>query len=160
MDILIARTEDEIVGSYRRLAGAAALGCDTETSGLGARTARIFSIQFSDGEFSVLVPLSEGVELGQLARLLESVDVVKIFHNAKFDLEFLAAAGHGVLFTTHDPNHARRAADRAYLLRAGVRIAEGAVRSVLTRRQLEALYGAPVETLTDTATGAAAFLPG
>jgi len=27
----------------------------------------------------------------------------------------LAASGHGVLFTTHDPNHALRAADRAYL---------------------------------------------
>jgi energy-coupling factor transporter ATP-binding protein EcfA2 len=31
-----------------------------------------------------------------------------------------AAAGHGVLFTTHDPNHAMRAADRVYLLRVGV----------------------------------------
>jgi iron complex transport system ATP-binding protein len=76
------------------------------------------------------------------------------------EIRALAAAGHGVLFTTHDPNHALRAADRAYLLRAGERIAEGAVKSVLTRAQLEALYGAPVETLTDTASGAAAFLPG
>jgi iron complex transport system ATP-binding protein len=76
------------------------------------------------------------------------------------EIRALAAAGHGVLFTTHDPNHALRAADRAYLLRAGERIAEGAVRTVLTRAQLEALYGAPVETLTDTTTGHAAFLPG
>jgi iron complex transport system ATP-binding protein len=76
------------------------------------------------------------------------------------EIRALAAAGHGVLFTTHDPNHALRAADRAYLLRGGERIAEGAVRNVLTRHQLEALYGTPVETLTDTATGAAAFLPG
>jgi iron complex transport system ATP-binding protein len=76
------------------------------------------------------------------------------------EIRALAAAGHGVLFTTHDPNHALRAADRAYLLRAGERIAEGAVGSVLTRAQLEALYQAPVETLTDTATGKAAFLPG
>ena len=63
----------------------------------------------------------------------------------------LAAAGHGVLFTTHDPNHAMRAADRAYLLREGVRIAEGAIGAVLNRAQLEELYGAPVETITDTA---------
>jgi iron complex transport system ATP-binding protein len=76
------------------------------------------------------------------------------------EIRALAAAGHGVLFTTHDPNHALRAADRAYLLRAGERIAEGKVGDVLTRPQLEALYGAPVETLTDTASGAAAFLPG
>ena len=72
----------------------------------------------------------------------------------------LAAAGHGVLFTTHDPNHALRAADRAYLLREGQRLAEGKVADVLTRKQLEALYGAPVETLTDTASGTTAFLPG
>ena len=76
------------------------------------------------------------------------------------EMRALAAAGHGVLFTTHDPNHALRAADRAYLLRAGERIAEGAVGGVLTRVQLEALYRAPVEQLTDTATGASAFLPG
>jgi len=76
------------------------------------------------------------------------------------EIRALAAAGHGVLFTTHDPNHALRAADRAYLLRAGEQIAEGAVDHVLTRAQLEALYRAPVETLTDAATGKAAFLPG
>jgi|SRR5262245_26906549 len=76
------------------------------------------------------------------------------------EIRALAAAGHGVLFTTHDPNHALRAADRAYLLRAGERIAEGAVGAVLTRSQLEELYRAPVEQLTDTASGGSAFLPG
>ena len=53
-----------------------------------------------------------------------------------------------------------RAADRAFLLREGARIAEGATGAVLNRTQLEALYGAPVETITDTATGKIAFLPG
>ena len=76
------------------------------------------------------------------------------------EIRALAGAGHGVLFTTHDPNHALRAADRAYLLRAGERIAEGAVSTVLTRERLEDLYRAPVETLTDAATGHTAFLPG
>jgi len=72
----------------------------------------------------------------------------------------LAGAGHGILFTTHDPNHALRAADRAYLLRQGERVAEGDVGAVLTRERLEDLYGASVEKLTDAATGHAAFLPG
>jgi len=76
------------------------------------------------------------------------------------ELRALAAAGHGVLFTTHDPNHALRAADRAFLIRAGERVAEGAVRDVLTLARLEDLYGAPVEMLTDGASGATAFLPG
>jgi hypothetical protein len=34
------------------------------------------------------------------------------------------------------------------------------VADVLNRAQLETLYGAPVEIVTDTATGAGAFLPG
>jgi len=76
------------------------------------------------------------------------------------EIRALAGAGHGVLFTTHDPNHALRAADRAYLLRAGERIAEGAVGAVLTRERLEDLYRAPVEKVTDGETGHAAFLPG
>src|SRR5438477_4162470 len=75
------------------------------------------------------------------------------------EIRALGASGHGVLFTTHDPNHAMRAADRAFLLREGARIAEGATGSVLNRAQLEALYGAPVETITDMA-GKSAFLPG
>jgi iron complex transport system ATP-binding protein len=76
------------------------------------------------------------------------------------EIRALARAGHGILFTTHDPNHALRAADRAYLLRQGERIAEGAVDTVLTRERLEDLYRAPVEKLLDSATGHAAFLPG
>jgi len=76
------------------------------------------------------------------------------------EIRALATSGHGVLFTTHDPNHALRAADRAYLLRDGERIAEGSVRDVLNREQLEALYRAPVERLFDPIRGGTAFLPG
>ena len=76
------------------------------------------------------------------------------------EIRELAAAGHGVLFTTHDPNHAMRAADRAFLLRDGTGIAEGAIGAVLNRGQLEQLYGAPVEIVTDPAAGKSAFLPG
>jgi iron complex transport system ATP-binding protein len=76
------------------------------------------------------------------------------------EIRTLAAAGHGILFTTHDPNHALRAADRAFLMRDGQRIADGRVREVLTRARLQSLYGTPIEMLTDEATGTIAFLPG
>jgi iron complex transport system ATP-binding protein len=75
------------------------------------------------------------------------------------EIRALAESGHGVLFTTHDPNHALRAADRAYLLREGAKVAEGRIGEVLTLANLEALYRAPVKRLTD-ASGEAAFLPG
>ena len=74
-------------------------------------------------------------------------------------LRELAGEGLGVLFTTHDPNQALRVADRVVLLRAGAVMAEGPARDVLTPPALEALYGAPVETLSDAA-GRVAFLPG
>src|ERR1700741_2660663 len=49
------------------------------------------------------------------------------------EIRALAASGHGVLFTTHDPNHALRAADRAYLLRDGECLAQGRVADILNR---------------------------
>ncbi|MFN2500738.1 MAG: hypothetical protein ABR530_01865 [Pyrinomonadaceae bacterium] len=94
MDILVARTDDQISHAFERLSHATSLGCDTETSGFGARSGRLYSVQFSDGEFNVLVPTSEGVSLGPLAGVLADPSIIKIFHNAKFDLEFLAENGY------------------------------------------------------------------
>jgi len=76
------------------------------------------------------------------------------------EIRALGGSGHGVLFTTHDPNHALRAADRAYLLREGARLGEGAVGEILGRAQLEALYGTPVELIADADGQRSAFMPG
>lgn len=92
--ILVARSNSEIETAYEKLITATVLGCDTETSSLSARTGKIFSVQFSDGDFSVLIPTSEGVALGKLAAILDDPNTVKIFHNARFDLEFLRAIGY------------------------------------------------------------------
>lgn len=94
MTNFVARSTIEIEQAFERLADAPELGCDTETSGLSARRGRLLSVQFSDGSFSVLVPISEGVALGKLANILENPHIIKIFHNAKFDLEFLRENGY------------------------------------------------------------------
>lgn len=96
MEILIARTLDEIEFAVQRLSKADVLGCDTETSGFNSRSGKLFSIQFSDGRFNVLVPLSEGIAMKGFIEILANPNIVKIFHNAKFDLEFLNDAGHAV----------------------------------------------------------------
>jgi len=96
MEILVARTEEEIDLAYERLAAATILGCDTETSGFSAKQGRLFSVQFSDGEFGVLLPVSEGIAPGRFADVLADASVVKIFHNAKFDLQFLTENGYEV----------------------------------------------------------------
>lgn len=93
MNILVARSPEEIDNAYSRLSAVETLGCDTETSSLNSKYGKLFSIQFSDGEFNVLVPFSEGVPLGKLVDVLADPSIVKIFHNAKFDLDFLGAAG-------------------------------------------------------------------
>ncbi|MDI1242980.1 MAG: hypothetical protein PSX80_13780 [bacterium] len=93
MEVFIARTEAEFESAYERLSKADVLGCDTETSALSAKYGKLHSIQFSDGEFNVLVPLSEGIAMGRFADLLADPAITKVFHNAKFDLEFLTAAG-------------------------------------------------------------------
>ena len=74
------------------------------------------------------------------------------------EIEQLADAGLGVLFTTHDPNHALRAAHRVCLLRDGAIVAEGNTREMLTRDKLETLYGAAVVPVIDSSR--VAFLPG
>lgn len=93
MEVLITRTEAEFETAYERLVKADVLGCDTETSSLSPKYGKLYSIQFSDGEFNVLVPLSEGIAMAQCADLLANPAITKVFHNAKFDLEFLTAAG-------------------------------------------------------------------
>ncbi len=90
----MARRAGEIQTAYEKLSAKSILGCDTETNSLSARTGKILSVQFSDGDFSVLVPTSEGIPLGKLAAILENPKITKIFHNAKFDLEFLRTSGY------------------------------------------------------------------
>ena len=75
------------------LSASAVLGCDTETSGLSSRHGRLFSIQFSDGTYNVLIPISEGIEPGPLRQVLSDPLIIKIFHNARFDLDFLNENG-------------------------------------------------------------------
>ncbi|MEJ7849352.1 MAG: hypothetical protein WKF92_14825 [Pyrinomonadaceae bacterium] len=96
MNILVARTPEEIEFAYEKLSESKVIGCDTETSGLSAKYGRLFSVQFSDGDFNVLVPISENVPLGKLAEILQDASIIKIFHNAKFDFDFLRENGYGV----------------------------------------------------------------
>src|SRR5262249_24743905 len=75
------------------------------------------------------------------------------------EIRALALSGHGVLFTTHDPNHAMRAAGRAHPFPDGIRVSGGATGGLLTKAQWERLYGPSVERVNDS-TGRTAFLPG
>lgn len=119
----------------------------TELSGGERQLVMLARALAQEPQFIVLDEPTASLDFGNQGRVMHEILALK-------------AAGHGVLFTTHDPNHAMRTADRAYLLRQGARIAEGATGTILERKQLEALYGTPVELITDRDTGRTAFLPG
>jgi iron complex transport system ATP-binding protein len=74
------------------------------------------------------------------------------------EIRALAAAGLGVIVSTHDPNHALRHTDRALLIRDGAVLASGPVREVLTRDRLQSLYRAGVIAVEGAESRA--FLPG
>jgi iron complex transport system ATP-binding protein len=59
----------------------------------------------------------------------------------------LAASGISVLFSTHDPDHAFLAADRALLLAEGRALEIGAPRDVIRADTLHRLYGVPVSVV-------------
>jgi iron complex transport system ATP-binding protein len=132
-----------------------------ERFGIGRLAARPYT-EISGGERQLVLLARALAQEPQFIVLDEPTASLDFGNQGKVmrEIKALAASGHGVLFTTHDPNHAMRAAHRAYLLRAGTCLADGPVERVLNRRQLEALYGAPVEQLVDSNTGGAAFLPG
>jgi iron complex transport system ATP-binding protein len=56
----------------------------------------------------------------------------------------LARSGTGVLFSTHDPDHAFLVADRVALLKDGALLALGAPEAAITEANLRTLYGVKV----------------
>ena len=118
----------------------------TELSGGERQLVLLARALAQEPQFVVLDEPTASLDFGNQGRVMREILALK-------------ASGHGVLFTTHDPNHAMRTADRVYLLRQGARIAEGATGTVLDRPHLEALYGTPVELIGDH-TGRTVFLPG
>jgi iron complex transport system ATP-binding protein len=119
----------------------------TEISGGERQLTLLARALAQEPQFVVLDEPTASLDFGNQGRVMQ-------------EIRALGASGHGVLFTTHDPNHAMRAANRAFLLRQGKCIADGEVRAVLNRTQLEALYGAKLSVFRDHDGGESAFLPG
>lgn len=159
--VLMGRTAHGSLFSAPSAADHAVVGRALERFGIASLRARPYTM-LSGGERQLVLLARALAQEPQFIVLDEPTASLDFGNQGKVmsEIRALAAAGHGILFTTHDPNHALRAADRAFLMRDGQRLAEGRVREVLTRARLQTLYGAPIEMLTDEATGTTAFLPG
>lgn len=62
---------------------------DTETTGLNYLSDRLCTIQFFSEDYSLLIRFNEHREYSNLKKLLLSNEILKIFHNAVFDVSFL-----------------------------------------------------------------------
>lgn len=117
----------------------------TEISGGERQLALIARALAQGADFLIMDEPATGLDYGHQHRLL-------------MRLRALAAAGYGVVFTTHHPEHALLAADRTLLLQAGRLHASGPTAEVLTPASIESLYGVRVRVATDAA-GRCGFIP-
>ncbi len=74
-------------------------------------------------------------------------------------LQELARQGHAVLLTTHAPDHSLWLDANVLAMKQGRVLAHGAATEVCTAAMLQSLYGTPMCTLQDAATGAVACVP-
>ena len=64
------------------------LGVDTETSGMDFTSKKVVMFQIGDEDKQFVID-TRCVDIEPLRDVLESKDIIKIFHNAKFDYKFI-----------------------------------------------------------------------
>ncbi len=113
--------------------------------GLGARP-----IHGVSGGERQLALIARALATGATHLLMDEPTANLDFGNQSLILDEVArlrAAGAGILFSTHHPDHALRIADRVVLLRAGSVLACGPGGATLNSENLSALYGRPIDVL-------------
>ncbi len=108
----------------------------TEISGGERQLALIARALASEARMLVMDEPTANLDFGNQALILEEIRRLK-------------AGGHGVLFCTHDPDHAFLCADRVLLLKGGATLALGPPATVVTAENLLALYGVQVAVGAD-----------
>jgi iron complex transport system ATP-binding protein len=105
-------------------------------------------------------------QLALIARALASESELLVFDEPAASLDLgnqrkvlsivrsLARSGHGIVFTTHDPHHAKALADGAVLMLEDGRALQGPAATTLTDERLSELYGIPVRTVAFEHAGA------
>jgi iron complex transport system ATP-binding protein len=121
--VLMGRTAHGSLLGRPSVADRAAVTRSLERFGIAGLAARPYTM-ISGGERQLVLLARALAQEPQFIVLDEPTSSLDFGNQGKVlrEIRALAAAGLGVLFTTHDPNHALRAADRAYLIRDGARI--------------------------------------
>ena len=69
------------------------LGVDTETEGLDFTCKKMIMFQIGDADTQFVIN-TRFVSIEPLRHILENKDIIKVFHNAKFDYKFIKKWGH------------------------------------------------------------------
>ena len=77
------------------------LSVDTETTGLDYTIDRVILFQIGDEEKQFLIE-TRGHDIQELKEILESKTITKIFHNAKFDVNFIRSSFNIVCENVYD----------------------------------------------------------
>ncbi|MBL8529250.1 MAG: ABC transporter ATP-binding protein [Burkholderiales bacterium] len=109
----------------------------TEVSGGERQLTLIARALAQEAELLLLDEPTASLDFGNQLRVLDQ-------------LRALAERGIGVLFSTHDPDHAFLCAERVVMLRDGRILATGRPGEVITHDNLKRLYGVEVEVVTAT----------
>lgn len=78
--------------AVEKLSKSKILGCDTETTGLKFLDDTLLMLQIFDGTDNYVIDC-RSIDILPLNKIFESKEIIKIFHNAKFDIKFLRANG-------------------------------------------------------------------
>jgi iron complex transport system ATP-binding protein len=117
----------------------------TEVSGGERQLALVARALAQEPKLLVMDEPTAGLDFGNQVRVLERIAA-------------LAKTGIAILFSSHDPDHAFVAAQRALLLREGRVLESGAPAAVIRADSLERLYGVAVRVL-ETPGGGRVCLP-
>lgn len=89
IDMVDGDLSDELVESLQVAAKEYGLAIDTETSGLDPREDKLHVVTIGVPDHVAVVALRDGDRPVNLTRLLRNEELLKVFHNALFDLSFL-----------------------------------------------------------------------
>ncbi len=110
--------------------------------GIGALAGRAYT-RLSGGE-QQLVRIARALAQGATTLVLDEPTAALDLGNAQRVLDVLRAladAGHAILITSHDPNHAFAIGDSAMLMKGGEIVARGAPKEAIDAASLREVYG-------------------
>lgn len=90
--MLYIETAQQLKDNLHLISGSSRLGLDTETTGLDPLLSKIRLIQISSGVETLVIDVfkvGKDAVSSTLRPILESKDILKVLHNAKFDLKFI-----------------------------------------------------------------------